>query len=153
MSVVAPERSVLPEKPQAPVGIGGWLILPAIGLVVSLVLSARALWGMLSLMGSSALPSKLAQALPFLFFLGAAFSVLQVVVAVSFFNKKAGTPNLMVVYLLANVAVAILTAVLLGEAGARTSGAEREIGRAVAVAAIWIPYFRVSRRVKATFVN
>ena len=143
-----------------PVGIGGWLLLPAIGFVlgpimgiVSLVLSL----GAYSLLEAPALEAPVAlrvlRVLDLLVSL--ALLVFLVYAATQFFGKKKEAPAVIIAYLIASVAVSLLLLVAWLAAGAGEIAADygARLGASVILAAVWIPYFRVSRRVKATFVN
>ncbi len=136
------------------VGIGGWLILPAIGLVlapiimvVGLVMSLG-LWSEVSNAGYGGI-----HALEIVVGLG--MLVFFIYAATRFFGKKSNAPSIMIaLYIVQLVSQGILLVIELGadaEPFAIESG--KALVKSVIGAAIWIPYFRVSKRVKATFVN
>ena len=113
-------------------GFAGWLLLPAIGLVLSPLRNIWLLANVYDLSGFYAFSV-----------LGIGFIAFQVFVAVVFFMKKPYAPKLMIALLLTNLALALLAAII--------SGAGEETAGALVLAAVWIPYFLVSKRVKATF--
>lgn len=115
----------------------GWLFFPAIGLVLSPLTAIAYLVFAVADHGLAGL------SLPWLL-LQTGFIVFLVFVAVLFFMKKPYAPKLMVALLLTNLASVLLLAAVGGSGGG-------EIEKAVVVAAIWVPYFLVSKRVKATF--
>lgn len=130
------------EEAAAPVGIGGWLVLPAINVVLQPLL-ALPFAGLLVVLaspherGHAGLPAAFAFAL---------YGLFALVVAVFFFGKRRLAPVLYIIMVLINVAVAVL-----GTSSLATSS--DSVLRAVVGAAIWIPYFLLSKRVKATFVH
>ena len=116
-------------------GIGGWLLLPAIGAVLGVLNSVG---------GAFANPA------PF----SILFAGFSAVVAVAFFRKHRATPRLFIALLIAD---ALLTLPLVLAPGSlrdrRMEAAMREAVRSVMVAIVWIPYFLNSKRVKLTFVR
>ncbi len=160
-SQLASESSV-PESDLAEIGdidpklsgIGGWLILPAIGLVLGPII------GVIGLIASIGLYSDVARAgygdvyaLEIIVLLGLlAFTIYA---AVLFFQKKGEAPKTMILlYSISLGASAVLLGVELSS-GAEMFAAEtgKQLVRDIVAAAIWIPYFRVSKRVKSTFVR
>jgi uncharacterized protein DUF2569 len=143
--------------PRTPSGIGGWLILPAIGLVLSPLiiigglLVAFKIWtesiGALELDYPGAYVAITAQLI-----MGGAFLCFFLYVAARFFTKKKSVPTLMIALLVINLVLAVITNVLYASVF-RESADIKEITRAILLCAVWIPYFRLSKRVKATFVN
>jgi hypothetical protein len=112
-------------QPEGGEGIGGWLILPAIGVVIT------------PLAGGFGLVSLLSVA-PFQAVLSGGLGVYGLICAVSFFQRKRSTPMLMIGLYIANAVV-----------GLSMGNAVRGVG----LAAIWIAYFLKSERVKRTFVR
>ena len=142
----AQDSSVTPEK------IGGWLILPAISLILGGVLSVIGILVALAL--ASDLPSRYQGifALNVMFDVG--LTAFLVYAAVRFFGKRRNAPAIMIGLMSAGiVANGLLIAMNLGadaELFAIESG--KALVRGIIGAAIWIPYFLVSKRVKRTFV-
>jgi hypothetical protein len=142
-----------------PAGFGGWLILPAIGMVLSPLLGVIGLFlGLEPLdelvrhgFGLYAIPRYIAM-------LG--LLIYTFMAAVRFFKKRSNAPATLIKLLIARVIIAFVFFIL----GIIVLGGNDEllivmllrsnnfIAQGVA-AAIWVPYFRVSKRVKATFVN
>ncbi|WP_299530860.1 DUF3857 domain-containing protein [Ulvibacterium sp.] len=150
-----------PEKP-----IGGWLILPAIGLLLSPILILvqvvsedqfnEHIW-------SAFYNLQEGQSLNLVFLYGAeqfynylliTFSVLLIIL---FFKKRTSLPILITIYYTLAFLVPLIDLILVeqlvpGQLGeAETMASYKEIARSFITAAIWIPYFNISQRVKDTF--
>ncbi|MFG0256581.1 MAG: DUF2569 domain-containing protein [Phycisphaerales bacterium JB043] len=141
-------------EPVEALPIGGWLILPAIGMILGPVL------GLISLIAALALFDRVQRAgLGGLFAFEIVVDVLvlsyAIVVAVMFYRKKRVVPVLIVVMLGANIVIAgVLMGIELGMDAERFAlQSARQLVGGVIAGAIWIPYFLVSKRVKATFVR
>ena len=142
------------------VGIGGWLILPAIGFVLGPIVGVVGLITALALFSDRAAAGYggiyalellvLLALLAFLFY-----------TAIRFFGEKSDAPvNCVALLILSLVASFMLLVIKLG-AGAEVLALEsmeqffgwiQYLGGIIS-AGIWIEYFNVSERVKATFVN
>jgi hypothetical protein len=137
------------------VGIGGWLILPAIGLVLSSIVTPIGLVaGLVQMDGRYA-----AYSVPSLL-VNAGFCLWIWCATARFFGKSGSAPDI-VIELMAWRVIASLVLFVLGLAVVGGDDALKVVvllrannfvAQGIA-AAIWIPYFRVSRRVKATFVE
>jgi len=143
----APEDSTgTPEK------IGGWLILPAFGLIVGGILSLVGI--VVSLDVASELPGRYQGifALNLLFDVG--LSGFLVYAAIRFFGKRRNAPATMIALMVAGVLVnGLLLLINIGaDAGPFAVESGTAMVRGAIGAAIWIPYFLVSKRVKRTFV-
>lgn len=144
------EESVDP----ALVGIGGWLILPALGLVLGPIFSIVML-----VMALPMYPQVEAAGFGGLFTLeilvDAALIVFMLYAASRFFPKKADAPAVMIaLYIAAPVVLAVMLAIETSEGAAFfAEESQKHLVRSIIGAMIWVPYFRVSKRVKATFVN
>jgi Protein of unknown function (DUF2569) len=136
------------------VGIGGWLVLPAIGFVLGPVIGivmlvvAVGLYGGVADAGFGGL-----YALELLVDVG--LLVFLIYAAIRFFGKQRNAPSTIIALLIAGlVSSGVLIMIELG-AGAEPFAIEsgKQFVRSIIAAGIWIPYFKVSRRVRATFVN
>lgn len=137
------------------VGIGGWLILPAIGLVLSIIVAPIGLIAGLAQMDSN----YAAYSVPALL-VNAGFYIWIWIAAVRFFKKMESAPKTLIQLMMARVIASVLLSIL-GIAVVQNTDplvimtllkGNNFIAQGIA-AAIWIPYFKVSKRVKATFVN
>lgn len=142
------------------VGIRGWLILPAIGLVLSLIVGPIGLIAGLASMDSR----YIAYYAPALL-VNVGFYVWLWVAAVQFFKKRSTAPQTLIHFMatriVASVILFILGLAVVGRGwddpyfplvAVSLLKANNFIAHGLA-AAIWIPYFNVSKRVKATFVS
>lgn len=146
-------------------GIGGWLILPVLGLCLSPFLQLWVLWDDLSSLGG--LEHLQLQRSAFLIFETAVLLSLYVAAPIylitQLLQKKARFPRLYQLLLAANLGWAILHPALAfvlfrensfsGAAEFYDSEPMRAIVRGAVFAAIWIPYMSVSVRVRNTFIN
>lgn len=140
-------------------GIRGWLIFPAIGMAASpvlgigwLITGLKALEKMTNLgFGAYAIPR---------FVVNIGLLIYTFIAAVRFFKKRSNAPRT-VIKLLAARAIAILVLFILGMV--IVSGDSDKLAMLMLkdnnfiahglAAFVWIPYFRASKRVKATFVR
>jgi hypothetical protein len=158
-----------PTASDEPRGIGGWLILPAIGLVITpfwiIITFVRDLlpafegetWKVITTQGSAVYHPALP---PLLIFevVGNIFLVLfTCYVIYLFFNKSRKLPRMMIAWLLITAAIVaidtfwgLLVPIVAADANAAYF---KDLVRNVIAVAIWVPYFNVSKRVKNTFVH
>ncbi len=157
------ESSPATEAP-LPSGIGGWLILPMLGLVLTLLrLAAEFYLTFLPLFTDRgwdyvSSPDRHDLFMPFILaecVINVALSIFTLWLIYLFFTKSWRLPGLFITWLV--VALLVQVADLIGVIGlldsALTNADFRDLGRALAAAIIWIPYFMVSKRVKNTFVR
>jgi hypothetical protein len=141
-------------------GIGGWLILPAIGLAITPFMS---LYGIIidiqgltsEHLGVFTNHPSLTGLLIFELIINAAFFVAVIYLNILFYTKKRILPKCMIAFYAANC-VLILADHLATTAvfpSVDLSGGIMTVVRAFVGAAIWIPYFHSSIRVENTFVN
>lgn len=134
--------------------LGGLLVLPALGLLISPVLSAGLIvQGCKSLHhGGTALKGEMQGYVLLTIVLTAILLTFNVVAAVQFFRRQTSAPAAVIGWLLANFLFTGLLAAASSGIPLDTQSAPNIMGATVA-AAIWCPYFFMSKRVKATFVN
>ncbi len=148
------------NKTQELSGIGGWLVLPAIGLVLSPILYAVTIVrSFVSGFGYNVFENVL---FGILLLIKVGLFVFICILAYSFFKKSKATPHLFARYMQALLGVSCIYflhgvfiqywkyGLVHSYAGPLLSS--NLIGIAIACA-IWIPYFRRSRRVAATFLR
>jgi hypothetical protein len=135
-------------------GIGGWLIFPAIGLVLTPILSV------LGLIASLALFSQVADAgyggiYTLEIFVQVGLLIFVLYAAGRFFGKRANAPSTMITLFITIIVTHLVLLIIEVNAEAEAFAIEsvKALARGTIGACIWIPYFRISRRVKATFVN
>ena len=151
----------------SPVGLGGWLVLVGLGIVISPIMVG---WGMVQSASAYSVsswhavtstatgaqhplwaPLLIFELLSNLTFIG--FCLLLIPL---FFNKRATFPKFYIVFLLFRAFEGLLdhfaNQFIFGEKQAGTQDT-RAIFQAIAPCFIWIPYMLKSHRVKATFVR
>lgn len=132
------------------VGIRGWLILPAIGLVLTPIASVMLLitFFIMFFDHMSSLNSTFFVAVAVMISL----TLVSIYAASQFFKKKRNAPSVIVTLILINTGTSILMYVVQTNSGQQTEALVRLAIQIIATV-VWIPYFRISERVKATFVN
>jgi hypothetical protein len=157
------------ENSQKLNGIGGWLVLVIIGLIVSpirigyflfstyLPLFTDGAWAAITTPGTKLYHPLWAPLLVFEIVGNLGIIVLAALTLWHLFRKSRLTPRLGVAWLswaLFFVVVDFFAADLIPAIAAQNDAdSVRELTRTLIASAIWIPYFLVSKRVKATFVR
>jgi hypothetical protein len=145
------------------VGISGWLLLPMLGLIGTPLILLGGIIKNINAFFTTAMPDYLylPGAAVVEIVLSLALLAFDIALLVFFFQKRRFVPRLYIAFLITMLAVNLLmlpVIVWVGQAegldlreAARSYGTG--FGRNLIVCAIWIPYFCVSKRVKATFVR
>lgn len=156
----------LPFSPPAPmfsstdsdlVGIGGWLILPAIGLAVSPFSFAYGIYVDLRFLVSSqyqaglAARPGLAGVLMFEAVNNSMLFLATILLNILFYRKKRAFPGYMMAYLGGQFLLGLADQLMAMRLTPHTDWTQ--VMRGLVGCAIWIPYFLQSRRVEVTFVN
>ena len=166
-------QSKLPQQLPPPVdvpagfnGIGGWLILLAIGQVLLPLRFAKSIWDALSpTMNTSSWRSLTdpiessynawwAPALLFELFLNIGAFLFAVLLVALFFTKKAAWRRAFALFLIFFLLGAVLDTALVDRIPSAAEPVLKSVANVVPIllaAAIWIPYVSFSKRVKATF--
>lgn len=151
--------------PDGPVGLGGWLILPIIGLVVTPLRAVFHLAGYGELLASMQHLTGGLSAFLVLEFVGniIVLLVLPIILLVLLFRRSASFQRLFVIWAAGGLAFIVLdliaTQVFFGDVLVATNQplldaqTTTELLRSVVFSVIWIPYIRLSRRVANTFTN
>ena len=137
-----------------PRGIGGWLIIPAIGLVLSPIKSLTMLIMGIKMIQSFT-PELLSDARLWISgLIDVTLIIATLVVTVFFFKKRRIAVQAIIGLMAASiVASAIQTFLNMSMIGEVDSDTIKPIVHACVFGAIWIPYFLKSKRVKNTFVK
>lgn len=153
-----------------PQGIGGWLLLPALGLVItpiSLLLQLRNdvlpvlapdVWKALTSPDSPAYHPLWAPLLAVEMIWNLGYLLFGFWLGWKFFTKSRQLPKLYIIGLALTLVMQIIDLrmmMLIPAAAAEITFPEsyKDVARSAVQALIWIPYFLVSRRVSNTFVN
>jgi uncharacterized protein DUF2569 len=166
MPVRSPLSSVASD---GPTGLGGWLILIAIGLIATpfklgkfvvvdiLPVFQGETWSALTVPGTETYHPLWGPLLTFELIGNCAFIAFAIALLFPFFGKRASFPKLITIFWITNLLFvggdAMLGNLIPLVAAQDDPTTRLEIIKTVIACAIWIPYFRVSRRVKNTFVN
>ncbi len=142
------------DRQPAKAGIGGWLIFPAIGLVLGGIAMAWAICQDFILIDSSRAASPgVHNALIAEIVLNCGMLLFQGYVAFAFFSRRRTVPALMIALILAHLLARIIDSAIVSLEVGPSPGVVFSAVRPLMAAAIWVPYFLLSRRVQATFVN
>lgn len=149
-----------------PRGIGGWLILPTIGLVLSplrmgfqfftdlLPVFASDTWRQLNDASRAGHQPMLPTLIVAELVANVAMFAFTLVLIWLFFRKSRRTPRLFVIWLILLLVVQVVDTTLISSLGLPIDkDSVRDIVRSLVATAIWVPYFLVSKRVRNTFVE
>ena len=149
--------------------IGGWLILIAIGLVITPIRLGYSIlvellpvfepetWNYLTSPDSPVYHHLWKPLIWFEVLGNAFFMAFAIVLMFFFFGKRKLLPRLFIIYLVSNLVFVLgdyymaSQIPMLGEMD--MSDSFREIGRSILSVGIWVPYFLLSERVRGTFVH
>jgi hypothetical protein len=147
-------------------GLRGWLILPAIGMLLRpifiIVLLVQLLptvlnaetWSTLTTPGAEAYHPRWAAALLFELFANGGLLIFNLLLLALFFRNRSAWPRAFATFLALNVLVAVIDYQLtsgIPAVAAQPGVPTRDITQTIIAAAIWIPYCFKSQRVRATF--
>jgi len=159
------------ENPKTHTQIGGWLILIAIGLVLTpvrmlygLIIDAEELygihtWNYIFQEHPSFNEFFLSLLIVFELMYNSAFIVFTILLIILFFKRRSITPRMMIIlYASSFLIITLDTFVAIGLNDQLYSEAEKvqafkDIAGSFLSAVIWIPYFIISKRVKETFTE
>lgn len=135
-----------------PVGIGGWLILPAIGLILSPILNLITFGNEVELLGKFSY-SDYHSLITFEVIYLALLVIFQIYTAFKFYTKKMDAPKLVTLMLIVNFIGTAIIALWLEMMGNLSNEISMNVLKAFFAAAVWVTYFKRSLRVMNTFVN
>lgn len=152
---------------KSPSGIGGWLILPMLGLIITPIRLAIVLltihvpiftegtWGALTTPGNPAYHQLWAPLLMYEVVGNVLFVAASIILLVMLFTKHHLFPKWMIIFYISNLAfvgIDFFAGDLIPVVAAATDmESVKELIRSVIGVAIWVPYFIKSRRVRNTF--
>lgn len=135
-------------------GIGGWLIFPAIAVIALVVLNVSAM--ALGIVALEDAPSRFESILKFEISYHVLMLIYTTALAILFFKKKTIVPKMFITFLAINLLFVTIDSVWILDISERAwenTGGPMSIVQGVIGAAVWIPYWLVSKRVKLTFVE
>ena len=154
-------------KQQKYTTIGGWLIIPVIGLIFTPI---AMIIGIVNDLLPAVTEESLAvfkdpasefynPVLPYILYgeiaVNLAFAIFAIVVLIYFFRFKSQTPVLYISFLASNLLFLVIDGLLILMLGFENEDGffTRDILQLIVGCCIWIPYFLMSERVKGTFVK
>lgn len=157
-----------------PSGLGGWLVLPLIGLVLAPLMMVKLLlfdifpafqpekWEQFTSVGSPIYSSYWAPYLIISMFVTLTLAIWSSILFFMFIRRKRQIPFLMSLFYLATAAAALFEFLSIQHLVAQvpaladpevTRRAQTGLVRGLVALAVWVPYFRTSVRVRNTFVS
>lgn len=142
-------------------GLGGWLIITQIGLFLSLILNGFQVTDLMVKLSDGNswdyLTGGFKIYLIFIIGYNILLFLLIIFILTQFYKKKALVPKTIMILYGVNLAVAIINLIVFPQVTYAmdddVASLLKEVIQAGIAAAIWIPYFIKSKRVKNTFVN
>lgn len=157
------ETAVEEKKPN---GLGGWLILPAIGILLAplrmlgnayALIPEAGVWEQITTPGTELYHSLLGPLMIFEAIGNVAILIASLVLVVLFFTKSRHLPRLIIIVMLAGVLFQFAVQTVAEYIPATASSGDitefKGLVQSIFACLIWVPYFLVSVRVKNTFVN
>ena len=141
------------SKP-VPVGISGWLILPAIGLILSPILYCANIALLIRLLPQ--FPDMGQRSLIIVNAIGVAILlILTVAAAIQFFRKKCTAPAAIIRLMVIQLVLLLLLIFISAVTGPDVLMKDYfwSFAKSLVFSIIWILYFKESKRVKATFTK
>lgn len=156
------ESSLKDKKVNA--GLGSWLALVGLGLVVGLIMQISGISGYFPLLSNTYAIPGYSSLLWFEFLVGVVFIGYIIYLIYLYFKKNRKFPKTYIIYLVAYTAFSLLDQLWLASLSAPTQEMQKvindaltqnssDVSRNVVVAIIWILYMLKSKRVKATFIE
>lgn len=148
---------------EAPQGVGGWLLLPAIGLCLfpfyalySLAVDdwpifQLGIWGSLTTPGAQAYHPLWAPTLIGGIAANVIFIAFDLALVFLLFRKSPRFPKAFVLFALLNLAFVSGIALAVWHIAGSAAAVVTEVARAAVLVAVWVPYMLVSKRVRNTF--
>lgn len=138
--------------------IGGWLWLPALGLVASLISYVVSFLKTLKILfdgSSSLLPTNVVLSIWFELFSFAALFLLTIYVSSLFIRKKCALPRWYIALIIIPILYSVVDLIIAAHVLKMKIDYDdaRTLVRSIVSACIWIPYFLISVRVKRTFIH
>lgn len=157
-------KEVLQNNKKVNAGLGGWLAVVGLGLIVTSLRQAYEAFDYLSLLSDTyAIPGYLT-ILRFEFVFAVIFTVLSIYLLYLYFKKNMNFPKRYIIIQIISVAYVLLDYFSVASLTAPTQELQKaindtlsqssgSIGQAIIGSIIWISYMKKSKRVKATFIN
>jgi len=145
-----------------PKGIGGWLILVLIGLLITpirlLISMITEFTPLLEQIKNNPILADLKQLVMAEIVVNMIFLIYAFVLIILMLKKSKLFPRMIIIFYISNLVFVLADAIIISNhpvLGPITNIADSfmEIFKSVAANAIWVPYFIISRRVKNTFVE
>lgn len=166
-SEVPPPLSPTPHSDAALTGLGGWLVLVGIAVVIRPIRIVAELWPsfptyvnldtwqVMTTSTSAAFQPSYAIIAPTEMVLNLVLMISSILLVALFFKRRKIFPRVMIAYLAFELATVIFECWATQELGAKAESAQAysNLLRGFLSCAVWIPYFCVSRRVKLTFTR
>lgn len=151
-----------------PSGIGGWLLVPLLGIILTpirvgfdvyrdlLPAFTPVVWSRITNPAADSYHPFTAPLIVFELIANIGIILLSLYLLRQFLKKSTGVPRLYIVFYSSLVAIQVIDLVFAAQIPSIASGINAEMTKdlvkSVISAVIWIPYFLVSKRVKNTFV-
>lgn len=148
------QKNFLSREEMKLTGIGGWLILPIIGLSLSVLFNFLASFAAYALSNNVVeVPDYLVPILNFEVVINFLFAIACIIALVLLIKKKRIFPKIVIGIYVASCLFVIIDTMWISSTGSDISYLISGIVRVILTACIWIPYFLISKRVKYTFTK